>query len=173
MNISDDQLARWAQAPSETEEGKCQATVSRISKAIQDKFGTSVTIFLQGSYKNRTNVKQDSDVDIVVRHDDYYFPDTHFLTPNDKTAYESGFQSSSYTFATFKNEVFAVLQSEFGSQVVERIDKCIRVHKNDYRVNADAIPCFVHKRMQTAYSVGEEGIEFVADSGGHISSFPL
>ncbi len=172
MSVSEDQLSRWAKAPSETEEGKCQTTVSRITDAIQKKFGTSVTVFLQGSYKNRTNVKKDSDVDIVVKYDDYYFPDTHFLSSNDKFAFEKGFTASKYTFARFKDDIMAILQGEYGYQVVERKEKCIKIHKNDYRVNADVIPCFVHKRMITAYSVGEEGIEFVTDSGGHIYSFP-
>jgi tRNA nucleotidyltransferase (CCA-adding enzyme) len=66
MAINEDQLKRWATAPSETEETKCQNAVRLITNAIKERFGSDVTVFLQGSYKNRTNVRQDSDVDIVV-----------------------------------------------------------------------------------------------------------
>lgn len=172
MNISEEQLSRWAKAPSETEEGKCRNAVNRITEVVKEKFGSDVSVFLQGSYRNRTNVKQDSDVDIVVLHKSYYFSDVSGLLEFDKAAYWKNFIGSDYTFSQFKNDVHSLLKDTFGIDSVTRKDKCIMVNGNDYRVDADVVPCFVHKRFRSLDVVEAEGIELVTDPGVHIHSFP-
>lgn len=169
--VSEDQLKIWASSPSETEEDKCRNAVYRVTTAINRAYGSDVSIFLQGSYKNRTNVRKDSDVDIVVRHNRYYFGDTTSLTEEDKKAFNE-IPNSSFTFADFKNGVQSVMEQEFGSSEVERKNKCIRVNGSSYRVNADVIPCFLHKRLITTTSASVEGIEFLSDYDGKIHSFP-
>ena len=172
MNISEEQLSRWAKPPSETEEGKCQNALSQITDAIREKFSNSVSILLQGSYKNRTNIKIDSDVDIVVRHDDYYFPAVNGMSESDKQKFWADFIQSNYTFAQFKNDVQNLLENKFGVAMIQRKNKCIKVYGNSYRVNADVVSCFVHKRFKTPTIIEVEGIEFITDAGIHINSFP-
>lgn len=171
MSVNEDQLITLSKPPSETEEEKCRNAVDRVNKALNSKFGSLVSIFLQGSYKNRTNVKKDSDVDIVVRHNDYYFGNTQFLSESEKQLYQQ-MPGSSYSYANFKNDVQVALENEFEIGTVERGDKCIKVWKNSNRVNADVVPCFVHKRLQTHLSASDEGIELITDKGEHVVSFP-
>lgn len=171
MSADEDQLTVWAKPPSETEEEKCRSAVDRITKAITSKFGSSVSIFLQGSYKNRTNVKKDSDVDIVVRHNDYYFGNTFYLTESEKQLYNQ-IPNATYTFNDFKNDIQKLLEEEFEYGEVERKDKCIKIWGSSYRVNADVVPCFVHKRLQTHDFASDEGIELITDKNEHIISFP-
>lgn len=172
MTVDENQLASWAKAPSETEEVKCQHTVERITNAIRSKFGYDVSIFLQGSYKNRTNVRLDSDVDIAVRHDGYCFSKDNFLSDQEKKAFWANFKSSDYTFSQFKDEIQECLEEKFSDGEVERKNKCVKVWKNSQRVNADVVPCFILERMKDAKTIGEAGIALIADSGGCISSFP-
>lgn len=172
MQITEEQLARWAKAPSETEEGKCQNAVSMVSEAIQNHFGSDVSIFLQGSYRNRTNVRQDSDVDIVVLHEGYYFPDVSGLDETEKSAYWDDFTGSSYTFQDYKTEVHNLMERVFGAYNVTRKNKCIRINGDSRRVHADVVPCFVHKRLRSGGQVEAEGIEFAMDQGGRTFSFP-
>jgi hypothetical protein len=172
MSVTEEQLTTWARSPSETEEGKSQNAVAQVTEAIRAKFGSNVSIFLQGSYRNRTNIKVDSDVDIVVRHNDYYFPAVDSLSESDKNAYWTNFSASSYTFPQFKKDIQDALIAKFGSGSVTRNNKCITVAGNSYRVNADVIPCFVHSRLSTPTVVSAEGIEFISDSGIHVFSFP-
>lgn len=172
MQISEEQFNRWAKAPSETEEGKCQNAVKQISDAIQEKYGSDVSIFLQGSYKNRTNVRQDSDVDITVLHEGYYFPDVNGLDETEKSLYWKNFTGSQYTFQDFKSEIHDLMNKIFGTERVKRKNKCIRIDGNSYTVHADVVPCFVHKRFRNNETVEAEGIEFVADSGIRTFSFP-
>jgi predicted nucleotidyltransferase len=171
MSVNENQLITLSKPPSETEEEKCRNAVDRITKAISLKFGSSVSIFLQGSYKNRTNVKIDSDVDIVVRHNGYYFGDTVYLTESEKQLYNQ-IPNATYTFNNYKSDIHKLLEEEFEYGEVERKDKCINVHENSYRVNADVVPCFVHKRLQTHISESDVGIELITDKGQRIFSFP-
>lgn len=171
MNVDEEQFARWAKAPSETEEGKCQHTVSRITEALRSKFDNRISVFIQGSYKNRTNVRLDSDVDVVVRLDDIYFGDISEMDEADKQKYNE-IPDSDYTFKQFKDDVQRTLESEFESGTIERHNKCIKVEKNEQRVNADVVPCFVHKRFSSFNRVKAEGIEFLTDDGVRVHSFP-
>jgi len=170
--ISEEQLKRWAAAPSETEETKCQNAVRQITTAIKERFGSNVTVFLQGSYKNRTNVRQDSDVDVVVRYDDLFFPDISGLSESDQAIYNSTRVNTNYTFNQFKDDVQLVLENTFGKQMIQRNDKCIEVKENTYRVNADVVPCYKYKKFSTPYYVSTEGIQLFTDKGIKVISFP-
>jgi len=171
MKITEEQFAQWAKAPSETEEGKCQTTVSRITKTIRSKFGQRVSVFIQGSYKNRTNVRFDSDVDIVACLDGIYFGDISGMNEADKQKYHQ-IPNSSYTYAKFKNDIQQILEEEFGHESVERCNKCIKVAKNEQRVNADVVPCFTHKRFSSYGVVEAEGIGFLSDDCVLVYSYP-
>jgi len=172
MSINEDQLTTWAKPPSETEEDKCRNAVSRITEAAKKKFGSDVSIFLQGSYKNRTNVRKDSDVDVVVRHDSYYFYDLGRLTPEEKAAYEASSTPASYTFSQFKNDMQTILAEEFGQNEIERKNKCIRVKGSSYRVNADVVPCYEYRRYASPTRIEAIGVGLMPDSGLRIHSFP-
>ncbi len=43
------------------------------------------TVYLQGSYKNSTNIYADSDVDVVVQLTSLYYYDIDGLTPSEKS----------------------------------------------------------------------------------------
>ena len=60
----------WSKPSSDTEEEKCNNTERMIRAAISESPVLSkrnVEVFAQGSYKNNTNVRQDSDVDIKIK----------------------------------------------------------------------------------------------------------
>ncbi len=177
MSINEAQLNRWAKAPSETEETKSQRTVSRISNIIKENCDSRINIFLQGSYKNRTNIKLDSDVDIVVLNEDYYFPDVHSLPEEDREKYWDNFKGSDYKFQDFKNDIQKILEKEFDYGEVERKNKCIKIKKNSYRVDADVVPCFSCKRYGSLHSANidipdAQGIKLISDPGNVVTSFP-
>ena len=174
MSISEEQLARWAKAPSETEEGKSRVAVDRITKAIKAEFGSRVRIFLQGSYKNRTNVRLDSDVDMVVCYTNVYYYDTMSLSDESKSLFKSLSTTSDYKFSQFRTKIESILREEFGYGDVDPKEKCINIKGNSCRVNADVVPAFVHKRLKTGYpnDAHTEGIEFVTSTGDRVLSFP-
>src|ERR1035437_7520065 len=71
-------FSSWGAPPSDTEQAKCGNAERAIRKAINASAKLSskpIEVFRQGSYANRTNVRQDSDVDICVLYTDLFFPD--------------------------------------------------------------------------------------------------
>jgi len=171
MKFSEQQLIAWSRPVSTTEDNMCQNAITAITKALRDRFGNRISIFLQGSYRNNTNVRKNSDVDIVMRYDDVFFPELYSLSEDDKKIYHSRTPDADYTFANLKADTEAALRAVFGTDV-ERRNKCIQVNGNTYRVTADVIPCFVLKRYANLNSIEAEGIKFISDSGDAIQSFP-
>lgn len=168
-------FSSWGAAPGDTEQTKCENAERAIRKAI-DASGKlsakSIEVFPQGSYANRTNVRQDSDVDICVLYTDAFFPD--YSISEGLSGSVLGFPDGTYPYAEFKNDVEAALVAHFGRGSVTRGRKAFDVHANTYRLDADVVPCFEHRRfLGTPQSNSyESGTELHPDNGGEIINWP-
>ena len=117
----------WGNPPSQTEQQKADNAETAIRKALKacPKLSTMpLEVFAQGSYKNRTNVRQDSDVDICVLYKGAFFTDyslSEGLTRENTAVNDAGF-----SYSEFKNNVGAALVSYFGSEFVTRGNKALR-----------------------------------------------
>lgn len=171
MNITEQQLINWSKPVSTSEDQRCQNAITQISAALKAKFGSKISIFLQGSYRNNTNVRMNSDVDIVMRYDDAFYPDLQRLSEAEKVTYNAKRTSAGYNFDELKADTQAALKAVFTTDV-ERKNKCIQVNGNTYLVTADVIPCFVLKRFKTLQTIEAEGIKFYSDDKDEIISFP-
>src|ERR1700722_18709263 len=97
----------WGAPPGGTEQTKCGNAERAVRSAIaaSAKLGVkSIEVFTQGSYANRTNVRQDSDVDICVLCTDVFFPD-YSLSQGVLSNAVFGFRDAAYSYAEFKNDV--------------------------------------------------------------------
>lgn len=171
MNITEQQLINWSKPVSTSEDQRCQNAINQITVALKAKFDNKISIFLQGSYRNNTNVRLNSDVDIVMRYNDAFYPDLQRLSENDKATYNAQRISAGYDFDELKADTQAALKTVFTTDV-ERKNKCIQVNGNTYRITADVIPCFVLKRFKTLQTIEAEGIKFYSDDNHEIISFP-
>jgi hypothetical protein len=161
----------WGQAPSQAEQEKCENAERAVRKAIAASTTLaqrSIEVFAQGSYANRTNVRQDSDVDICVLCRDVFF----FRIPDGATREQYGLTNpGTYAYGQFKNEVETALVNYFGRAAVSRGNKAFDLRQNSYRINADIVPCFEHRRY-TAPAAYDEGTEFRTDAGAKIINWP-
>ena len=173
MNVTEEMLANWSRPPSETEEDRCRNAVRAVADAVKGEFGNDVDIFLQGSYRNRTNVRRDSDVDIVVRHNKYCFTDSSRLPLFDQPKVRNHYPFVTYTFEEFKSSVHNILHKEFGSDA-SRENKCIRLSENSYRVKADVVPVFEYYILRQPHEPQHSGTCMFADDKKSeiIYSFP-
>jgi len=142
--------------------------------------GREIKIIPQGSYRNNTNVRQESDVDICVCCMNPFFDD---YTWADYGRPETGNVDSLYTYAEFKNDVQGALDAKFGKPGVTRGDKAFHVHSNTYRVDADVVAAlayrlytskqydFLSQRYLTPY-LQPPGTKFVAGSGKEVINWP-
>lgn len=165
-----DRFSTWAQSPSRTEIDKIDNAISAIKKALAaDAKVASVTkVFVQGSYRNRVNVRRDSDVDIGVLYTgNVFFADY----PGGKGHADFGNSDATYTYADYKSDIGKALINYLGAGHVTRGDKAFDIHENTYRVDADVVPLFVHRRYHTDGSY-ICGTELHPDSGGRIQNWP-
>tara|TARA_R100000027_G_scaffold64353_1_gene57754 strand:+ start:20528 stop:21430 length:903 start_codon:yes stop_codon:yes gene_type:complete len=176
MSITEEQLRSWSAGPSQTESDKCQNAKNMIRKAIKasdELQNRDISVFAQGSYKANTNVRKNSDVDICIRYNGSFFPDY----PKGATQQTFGHVKGEFPFTDFKNLVEDALVSYFGEDGVTRGNKAFDVHANSYRVDADVVPTFEHRRYTgNTLSDGTDeilyGVAFKPDKGSIIKNWP-
>lgn len=163
-------FSSWAQPPGKTEQDRCSNAEKAVRNAISssDKLkNRNIKVFTQGSYRNNTNVKQDSDVDIGVLCYDVFYDQL----PEGYKKEDFGIIPADYKYATFKNEVEEALVSYFGRASVIRGNKAFDIKENSYHVEADVAPFFEHRR----YSANKEylsGVELRPDNDGSVINWP-
>jgi hypothetical protein len=154
----------WAQGPSETEKAKAENAERQIREAISASpklQNRNIVVFTQGSYRNRVNVRKESDVDIGILCYDTFFPE--YPDDNVKMMLEQTLASSAYTYQTFKNEIEEALVARFGRTSVVRGNKAFDVKENSYRVEADVAAFFEHRRY-TSKTEYLSGVEMIPDN---------
>ena len=199
MKFTEKQIIKMASPISQSEDEKCKNAIRMVSDALKklnytddgaeirsyatesysytldlrQKFtDKKITLLVQGSYANKTNISSESDVDVAV-----------ILKSTFTTKYRSGVSDNDYGFSdgTFsvydlKEEVQKALSHHFGYQGVERHDKCIKVTGNSYRVDADVVPAYRYRDYSNDYAFDTsnyvQGIEIRPDSGGSIINYP-
>jgi hypothetical protein len=133
---------------------------------ILDKYRTEV--FTQGSFANRTNIPQESDVDICIRSMRSFFPQY----PEGLGDADFGNATSTFTFPQFKDDVQDALRVRFGNDI-NRGDKCFSLRENSYRVDADVTATLEHRRYRSAKADDYlSGTAFNTDSGKRIINWP-
>ena len=76
MRFTEEQFSRFAAPPSQSERDKMANAERAIRNAVSSSDqlrDRNIRVFAQGSYRNRVNVRADSDVDIAVLCDDTFF----------------------------------------------------------------------------------------------------
>jgi len=170
MNVSEETFISWSQGPGKTEADKCANAESAVRDAIKsddELENLDITVFPQGSYRARTNVRQDSDVDICVRYNGAFFVDY----PEGKTADDFGHPDSDLRYADFKNMVERALRNYFGSDGVTRGSKAFDIHENTYRIDADVTPTFEY-RWYIDLTDYHSGVGFIPDGGWRVVNWP-
>ena len=156
-------FSTWSQGPSKTEQERAENAERQIRQAIQESSklqNREIKVFTQGSYRNRVNVRQDSDVDVGVLCFDAYFSD--YPDDNVKAELKKNTTDSIYTYATFKSEVEEALVARFGRASVTRASKSFDIKENSYRVESDVAVFFEHRRY-TSVSQYHAGVEMNPD----------
>jgi len=168
-------LQSAARPASATEEAKRDRTEQRIREAIgaSSEIPSSVRVYVKGSYKTNTNVRQDADVDVCVEWTDFAYVDTV------GRAAGMGPVELRYTPSTnpmtpteFRTRVERALVRRFGSALVDTSgDKAIDVGAGSNTLDADVVPCFEMHCYDGpgSYVVGQR---LFPKSGGKIDNFP-
>ncbi|MBR0842929.1 nucleotidyltransferase [Bradyrhizobium liaoningense] len=176
MAISETQLETWGkQGPTAQFTATYETLRGVLNDPLSPYYLKSFEIFLQGSYKNTTNVYGDSDVDVVIRLDSIFYTDTYFLNDEEKRRYNSQRSAGTYTLDEFKAAVIAWLTKTYGNDVKPG-KKAVFIKGNGTRRDADVLVCAKLRRYYTFPAYGDplyvDGICFFLPEGTRIENFP-
>lgn len=176
----EDQFRRWSGPASNTEDEKRDRTEDAIREAIEESpelTGRTIRVFAKGSYKNNTNVRLDSDVDVAVEFQEiFYYSMEHALEGMSGADFGITPYLGYYPPERFKDDVELALAKHFGGPAVDRGDKAIHVREDSRSLSADVVPCFTFRRFyDRGYNATlrfHEGIQIHSDSGSRIENWP-
>lgn len=149
------------------------ATANSI-KGVLDRFtqwpqGIRFDTYFSGSYKNSTNIRADSDVDIVAQLRSVFRSN---LTEDQKR--QLGHMPANYTWQNFKEHILTALTLTYGIEIVLQRNKAIKVVGTAGRLSADVVPTITYRKYSRVEEYAYvEGICFwTANGGSTIINFP-
>lgn len=155
-----------------------QQTYTSIKAALDPvRVDLNLDIYLQGSYANATNIRGDSDVDVVAQSDRTFVSSKERLSAAARQYYDSIYSPATYHAKELRRDVKDALIRYYGVQRVSEKDKCIRVAKRPGYVDADVVPAFQYRyfRLSNPPDIRRdwvEGIIIYPRSGGTIINYP-
>jgi hypothetical protein len=173
-------LEAWVKPASESEEEKRDRTQQEILDAIKAhaRLGKEpVRVYAKGSYKNNTNVRLDSDVDINAEYYGFYYSDFHDSVQGLTNA-DVGFTpyTGTYSVAQFKADLAEALSTAFGQTAVTAGNIAFRVREKRTTLPADVVPCFEYHLIDGRDSYGNarfrQGVRMFPQRGGTIDNWP-
>lgn len=177
MAIPEAQLETWSHPGAAVGSASTYAAIQRALKASSASYvDRNFDVFLQGSYGNDTNVRGESDVDVVACYRGAFFDNLDMLTPEQRTAYNAQPSTPAvYGYAAFKTDVEKALRAAFGNSV-QPGKKAIKIVGDSTRRDADVVVAFNLRRYERFVGSHDyhydEGICFFPSTGGRIDNFP-
>jgi hypothetical protein len=158
MILTEEQLSTWAN-PGAMVTAKATADSVRTTLKNSSRISSlDFEVYLQGSYKNDTNIRGDSDVDIVVQLNSTVLPDVSALPPGLQLAIQSTYPSATYQWGDFRRDVISALTDSFGANV-QLGNNSVKLKGTSGRLPADIVPCLQYRKYNSTVS-WIEGIYF-------------
>jgi hypothetical protein len=178
MNVVERQavLRRWVLPSSTSEKEKQDRALRMVKKAIDNwpalRDDAAYRVYAKGSYANSTNVRLDSDVDIVVQNQNcLYYDYSHCkaLPGASPDTYQGP-----WTPKAWRAEILAALKAAFPSEVTGSGTVAITIDEHDgTRPDIDVVPSFNFVRYYSADQTHQyKGSKVFPTSGHSIINFP-
>jgi predicted nucleotidyltransferase len=144
MALQENQLSTWSNQGSIIMSSKTYESIKSCIGSINWNSDVYYEIYLQGSYKNSTNIYGESDVDIIVEFTSIFSSNTSNLDEIGKAKYNA-LEAAKYTLESFKEAIVNKLKTNYDEADVEVGPKAIKIKGNNSRLNADVIVCNTYK----------------------------
>jgi hypothetical protein len=146
-------LSRWIQPSStdeKTQQDRAERMVANAVSAHPAFWGYTIKTYTKGSYPNNTNVRRDSDVDVVVEARDVSYSDSNSKVA-DRSAKGVPYQGP-WTPNAWRREVLRAMVNAFGTPGVDSSGKIAINIKAvpGSRPSADVVPSFLYYRYADA-----------------------
>ena len=162
MSIPESTLAKWSHHEAGTAFKQAHVPIREALEAHKGLSQFKYEVFLQGSYKNDTNLGGDSDVDVVVRLSSKLKPVVAALT-GQRLQEDDSHKFVYQQWKSFRDEALKALRSRFG-KAARSGRKTLKVPKGRIPADADLVVTVNHR----------DGIGFyLSDERRWVVSFPL
>ena len=168
MAIPEDQLETWSHQGATVGSANTHKSIRVALDQHSWPEGMNYDVYLQGSYRNHTNIRGNSDVDVVI--------EARSVCNYNLNEYQKrllGIRTGSYNYWDFRNEVLQALASHYGANSVDAYgQKSIKIGSSSNRLAADVVPCITYRRYHDL-QVFTEGITFwTLNSNQQIINYP-
>ena len=167
MGIPESQLEVWSQqgavAAAEATHRSVRQALTGSTSPIREK---DFEVYLHGSYKNSTNIRGDSDVDVVAQLNSPFRTDLSALSESEKALQRSSYHRPAYQWDDFRADVLHALQAYYGSSKVWETTRSLRIAGGPRRLPSDVVTCLQYRKYERFRSMSDqrftEGIIFYA-----------
>jgi hypothetical protein len=101
---------------------------------------------LQGSYKNDTNIRGDSDIDVVVQLSSTFQPDLSQLSVLQSAFVAGTYSPAAYLWSDFRQDVLQTMREYYGASAVAIGKNSLKLKGDSGRLPADIVPCIEYRR---------------------------
>lgn len=180
MSIPTSQLETWSNPGADDSATRTYNRTKNVLNAddsvLQQK-EKNFDIYLQGSYKNSTNIYADSDVDLVIQLNSTWRRNLFRLSATQTSKYKENYSSAGYGLDEFHDDVVSTLRSYYGWSAVTVEDRALVLDSDLLPLTADIVVCLQYRRYNQFNSKYDqdydEGILFEDQSTGEeIISYP-
>jgi hypothetical protein len=176
MTIPSQQLEVWSHIGAITASKNTYHSIKNCLENHTFPEGVKYDIYLQGSYGNSTNIRGDSDVDVVTELMSSFQPKITALTDDEQAIFSKKYKDATFFLSDFKKEVLISLKNYYDENRITEGNKAIKVEGYSGRLNADIIVAInyryfwhVYENQPDSYA---EGIAFQDKNGVWIHSYP-
>jgi len=155
MSIPGSQLETWSHQGAIVTAKNTHESIRNALDCLKWPDNVQYEAYLQGSYKNDTNIYGDMDVDVVVQLNSTFYSN---LTEEQKRAL--GLEPVPYGWAEFRRDVLSALQTYYGTQAVVEGNKCLKLTAGGGRLPADVVVCAQYRWYQSVHA--EDFVEGMA-----------
>lgn len=146
MAIPASQLETWAnRSQTDTAIRAHEVIRAAVRNAPLGPPGAQFSDYLQGSYRNHTNIVRDHDVDVVLEMTSSFWYDASALPAEQQARLRAAILPATHDLPAFRLEVLRILRGAFGADV-DPGNKAITVAgRAGVRLEADVIVCQTHR----------------------------
>lgn len=145
MAIPESQLTTWSRQGTTD---SASVFYERIRIALKNDAALrnrNFEVFLQGSYRNSTNIRGDSDVDVVAMLTDTYMPEYGALDAYTRGVVEGRASSATYSLTDFRRDVSSAIRRTFPTHNITEGGKSIKIPRTSNNIPADVVPCLEYR----------------------------
>ena len=186
MKITDEILSNWSKIASTD---LCKHGYDFMKNRLENldfikSNSQNFEIYLQGSYANHTNIRRESDIDIVLQYNGVFRYDDSKLDALTKLKRNNAFKKADMTFEQFKTQIYQELYAEAANYKsvsgIKYKAKSIKISLQNPSIDVDVVPCFLYKNYWTFSEFDplnpehyEHGISLNnTDTGDYIINYP-